>query len=397
MGIRIRNDIFNDSGISVDFENIQENPLKAVIKNEKTLKSTDKLEKFTKTVNVVDKFMKTVNVAAKQKETYDMPEISSKTAGLVMGARARGEKRKKESEEMEMIGKKSEETKISKEKKEGENEVETETAQKKLDNVEADLVNDLDDGDDWFDARKFIMKMKSRSNKKPRLDVVESTVDKNLDNIIAAVKETTPSSATETKSLKVSNRTKETTTLTTEIKLLKIMSNHKKVTVKTVLESTSKKNLDNVIANVKSLRFSNQTADTVLTICQLCHSQQYFVNMRAHTRKAHQLSISDYKAEYGALKDHIVEEIYHECGICSKALLLDSDSMAPHVKSNGLTHKEYSARFMTLRQQSSCPSYSSTSSQHKTMWSPKKTMEKSVKEFSAQELLEQLQAMISEN
>ena len=119
MGIRIRNDIFNDSGISVDFDNIQENPLKAVIKNEKTLKSTDKLEKFTKTVNVVDKFMKTVNVAAKQKETYDMPEISSKTAGLVMGARARGEKRKKESEEMEMIGKKSEETKISKEKRRG--------------------------------------------------------------------------------------------------------------------------------------------------------------------------------------------------------------------------------------------------------------------------------------
>ena len=270
--------------------------------------------------------------------------------------------------------------------------METETAQKKLDNVEADLVNNLDDGDDWFDARKFIMKMKSRSNKKPRLDVVESTVDKNLDNTIAAVKETTPSSATETKSLKVSNRTKETTTPTTEIKLLKIMSNHKKVTVKTVLESTSKKNLDNVIATVKSLRFSNQTADTVLTICQLCHSQQYFVNMRAHTRKAHQLSISDYKAKYGALKDHIVEEIYHKCGICSKALLLDSDSMSPHVKSHGLTHKEYSARFMTLRQQSS---YSS--SQHKTMWSPKKTMEKSVKEFSAQELLEQLQAMISEN
>ena len=95
--------------------------------------------------------------------------------------------------------------------------------------------------------------------------------------------------------------------------------------------------------------------------------------MIAHMRKDHQISISDYTAKNGALKDYIVEDIYHTCAICSKALLLDSDSMAPHVKSPTLAHQGYSAMYMTLRQ-------------HKIMGSPKKDtmpLEKSVKDFCA--------------
>ena len=441
MGIRIRTDIFTHSSISADSENMQENPLKAVTKDNNSMKA-----KFTETVD-----METVNAPAKPTKPFNIQGLSTKTVRLVMGARARAEKRKNEPEEMERNEKKSEETKINKDKNQKEIEVQTETAEQNMaseENIEEENGNNVDDGEEWFDARKFLIQMKSSENEKPKLDVVESTINKASDNIIASVKEIIIQSPTETKVSKsstFSNLTKDTrqpecnkkprldvaesscnknsdnviasvkqiaNLSSTENNISKCLtfSSQTNGTVQTIInkkqtfevvQSTGNKDSNNVLASVKeittpsaaesdslnSVRFSNHTKDTVQAVCQLCQEHFYFVNMRAHTRKAHQLSISDYKAKYGALKDHIVEEIYHECGICSKALLLDSDSMAPHVKSHGLTHKEYSAMYMTLRQ-------------HKSKWSPKKAttpMEKSVKDFSAQELLEQLQAMISDN
>ena len=75
----IRTDIFFDSRIGVDYENMQENPLKAVIKNEKTIKLADGSAKFTKSVNIMEKSMTTVKVPAMPIENFHLEEMSSKT------------------------------------------------------------------------------------------------------------------------------------------------------------------------------------------------------------------------------------------------------------------------------------------------------------------------------
>ena len=208
------------------------------------------------------------------------------------------------------------------------------------------------DGDDWFDARKFLLQMNSSSNKRQKLSFPNCSTGKDSADVTVNVKDLNATSTTATensKKLRISNHTKDATT--TEL-------------------STS-------------LKFSNNTKDVVQTICQLCKGHYYFVNMRVHTRKVHKLSISDYKAKYGNLDRNIAEEIYHKCGICSKALLFDSDSMVLHTKKHGLTHKEYSSRYLTL-----------VKPQHAKSSKPK---EKSYKDISAQELLEQLQDMIAHN
>jgi len=100
--------------------------------------------------------------------------------------------------------------------------------------------------------------------------------------------------------------------------------------------------------DVGNLKFSNHTRDAVQTVCQVCGSRETLVNMRSHTRKVHGISITDYKNKHGALSDHFVEAVYHKCGLCSKVLLLDPDTLAPHAKSHGITHRDYSAKYMTL-------------------------------------------------
>ena len=110
-------------------------------------------------------------------------------------------------------------------------------------------------------------------------------------------------------------------------------------------------NPSTVIINNDNIRYSNNMKDTVMTICQICRVRQNFTKMRSHTKSLHGVSITDYKKQYGQLIDHIVEFIYHKCGICSKALLLDGDTLAVHAKTHGITHKMYSEKFITLRTQ----------------------------------------------
>ena len=49
----------------------------------------------------------------------------------------------------------------------------------------------------------------------------------------------------------------------------------------------------------------------------------------------------------------IIYKIYHKCGLCLKTLLLDSDEIAGHLKSNhSITHKNYNAQYMTIKSSS---------------------------------------------
>ena len=98
-------------------------------------------------------------------------------------------------------------------------------------------------------------------------------------------------------------------------------------------------------------RYSNQMKDSVQSYCQICKIPQTFTRMRSHTKSRHDISITDYKKQYGQLIENIVELIYHKCGICNKDILLDGDTLATHAKGHGVTHKAYSEKYITLRTQ----------------------------------------------
>ena len=94
--------------------------------------------------------------------------------------------------------------------------------------------------------------------------------------------------------------------------------------------------------------FSNHMKDAVQAVCQLCGSIEKFNQMRMHTKKVHGTSISAYKDRFGPLIDHLVEAVYHRCGVCAKTLLLDADVIYPHAKQHGISFKAYTSLYMNL-------------------------------------------------
>ena len=96
----------------------------------------------------------------------------------------------------------------------------------------------------------------------------------------------------------------------------------------------------------KVARFSNSMKDAVRTVCQICKKEVEFNHMRIHTRKAHEVGISEYKRMYGNLTENLVEAVYHKCTLCSQVILLNGDVIATHAKKHRITHKEYNSRFI---------------------------------------------------
>ena len=106
-------------------------------------------------------------------------------------------------------------------------------------------------------------------------------------------------------------------------------------------ETTTKKAKEEKVA-----RFSNNMKDAVRTVCQICKKEVEFNQMRIHTRKAHEVGISEYKRTYGNLVENLVEAVYYKCTLCSQVLLLNGDVIASHAKKHRITHKEYNSRFI---------------------------------------------------
>ena len=50
----------------------------------------------------------------------------------------------------------------------------------------------------------------------------------------------------------------------------------------------------------------------------LCSEAVSLTTMRGHTKSAHKMSIADYKEKYGNHRTQIIDEIYHECGLCAE-------------------------------------------------------------------------------
>jgi len=106
------------------------------------------------------------------------------------------------------------------------------------------------------------------------------------------------------------------------------------------------------IPEEKDCKLSDDLADSVKTICQICQSPITLTAMRSHTMLKHDLQITKYKELYGPFQ--IIEHVFHKCHLCGKIMLLDCDAMGGHIKgTHKMKEREYKKTFMTSSSASS--------------------------------------------
>ena len=95
----------------------------------------------------------------------------------------------------------------------------------------------------------------------------------------------------------------------------------------------------------ENCKFSDNLADIVRTLCQICEASVTLSGMRRHTRLKHKLQITKYKELHGPFK--IIEHVFHKCHLCDKIMLLDRDAMGGHIKgTHKMKEKDYTEQFM---------------------------------------------------
>ena len=120
--------------------------------------------------------------------------------------------------------------------------------------------------------------------------------------------------------------------------------------------------------DLAKIKISNSMEDVVRTYCKVvnegtgqpCGKSLKVTDVRNHTKKVHNMVITDYKNKYGQHHYDLIELILHKCEICEEYVLLDSDEVAKHLKSktpvnHDITHGNYNAKFMKLNGPSSGP------------------------------------------
>jgi len=114
------------------------------------------------------------------------------------------------------------------------------------------------------------------------------------------------------------------------------------------------------IPDEQNCKLSDDLADSVKTMCQICEIPINLTGMRSHTMLKHNLQITKYKELYGSFQ--IIEHVFHKCHLCGKILLLDSDAMGVHIKGkHKMKEREYKTAFMTSSSSSSVYSNQSDS------------------------------------
>ena len=106
--------------------------------------------------------------------------------------------------------------------------------------------------------------------------------------------------------------------------------------------------------DLEKVKFSNSTSDYCRTACKICGKAFPITTMREHTKKNHNMIITEYKKKYNQEYFDIVEKVFHKCGLCHLPILLDSDVVASHLvgakATHNMSHKEYNLKYMVLQQ-----------------------------------------------
>ena len=102
--------------------------------------------------------------------------------------------------------------------------------------------------------------------------------------------------------------------------------------------------------DLKRFRFSNNTVDYCKSLCKVCGEAFPLTRMRDHTKKRHDMVITEYKKKFNQDYYDIIEKVFHKCGICELPLIFDSDVIATHLHVHSITHKEYNLKYVVTQQ-----------------------------------------------
>ena len=103
---------------------------------------------------------------------------------------------------------------------------------------------------------------------------------------------------------------------------------------------------------LEGIKFSNDMKDVQKTICHICKNPLAVSRMREHTKRQHNVHITEYKLRYNIANDRcyeLVERVFHRCAICSHPFPLDSDLVAGHIRKHKITHANYNAKYMVIK------------------------------------------------
>ena len=144
--------------------------------------------------------------------------------------------------------------------------------------------------------------------------------------------------------------------------------------------SQYKTHIENHSEDLPHFKFSNNLADYTKTACKICGKEATLSQMRVHTKGKHGMQIYEYRSKFNQHNFDIIERVFHQCRICEKIILLDSDRVASHLHSHKgdhkLTQKEYNEKFMIkIRDQKNSKVFMTKSSpNHESSNYPKKTI-----------------------
>ena len=93
--------------------------------------------------------------------------------------------------------------------------------------------------------------------------------------------------------------------------------------------------------------YSNDPNKSCKVFCNVCDQIVTLSGLRKHLSFKDKTTLTEYKRLYGNPNDQIIEVIHHQCKLCSKILLLDTDVMNKHMKIvHQETYRSYLAMYM---------------------------------------------------
>ena len=73
--------------------------------------------------------------------------------------------------------------------------------------------------------------------------------------------------------------------------------------------------MDDHTEDLKKYKFSNNMIDCCKTACKVCGKLKPLQGMRAHTKQAHGMPITEYKKKFNQFFYDIVEKVFHRCNV----------------------------------------------------------------------------------
>ena len=100
--------------------------------------------------------------------------------------------------------------------------------------------------------------------------------------------------------------------------------------------------------------YSNNMVDSVKTFCCECAKVVTISGLEEHILSHNKMTIKEYRRSYGNPRTQIIQLVFHNCGLCTQDVLLDSNSIEKHVKNfHQMGFIAYSSKYLAAAKENS--------------------------------------------